>query len=483
MHRFARRVLFWIFVCSFFIVASAVSVYSLGYRWSPERGIFVYTGSITIKTNPLDVTMKIDGEPVDIEKNRINNSYHIGGLRPGEHLVEISAPDHLSWSKKIHVTSGLSTEFWNIILPRQQYEDQTLPVSGVAEIFPAPESTLLAYSGTRNDELFVGTIDTDTNTAEQVFSLPRASLAKEDKENIEWSIDSNRLIIPVRHEGRKEYFIVNTETKAASNFKDIALVDTIQAPRWDSSRNNLLYFLSNGNLYQINLDQPLEKRLLAQSISNYDISGDTLYVLELPGGIVYRFPVNNPGSRTQISTAPPADLSDSRYSLIVYDEDRVALLNYHTGNLFALNKGKRDNYFNRLASDARGAQFSDDGKKLLFWNDWEIFVYFTRDWEVQPVRLENTTIGVSRFSQPVRNIHWAKDYEHIIFSAGTDIKMIELDQRERSLVNILTLPAAPLQILNNFTENELIYILPSDSENNARFIVFPERTTFFGFGE
>ena len=369
MHRFARRVLFWIFVCSFFIVASAVTVYSLGYRWSPERGIFIYTGSITLKTNPIDVALKIDGKPVDAEKNRINNSYHIGGLVPGEHFVEASAPDHVSWSKKVSVTSGLSTEFWNIILPRQHYDDQTLPINGASEIFPAPKSTLLAYSGIHENELFVGTVDTETNTAEQVFSLPNALLDKEDKENIEWSINSDQLIIPVQHEDQKKYFVVNTETKAATNLKDITGTDHIQAPRWDSSRDNLLYFLSDGNLFQLNLDQPQEKRLLTQNIGSYDISGDTLYVLELPGGIVYRFPINNPDSRSQISTTPPADLSDPRYSLIVYDEDRVALLNYHTGNLFVFNKGKRDTYFSQLAGDALGAQFSDDGKKILFWNN------------------------------------------------------------------------------------------------------------------
>jgi hypothetical protein len=485
MRRHARRILFWTFAALFFVTAPVVTVYALGYRFSFERGIFIYTGSVTLKANPATVSITVDGKPDQGTIDRINDSYHIGGLKPGEHFIEVSAPGYRTWSKKAIVNSGISTEFWNVLLVREDYSRTVYPASPALKAFPAPQSNLLAYVTLLDGGLGVGVLDIDENRAEQVFSTKDYSFSEDDKENIEWSIDSGYLSIPLYKDGRKEYFVVDRETKETLSLKEIAQAPDIGSVRWDSARDNVLFYLSSNGLYEMDINNPSEKRLLSEKVQSYDISGEFIYVLETPSGIVYRARLGDPESRTQVTTVPPADLGDLRYSLIVYDERRLALLNYHTGTLFTYNAGERDTTFTRLSSEARGAQFSNDGKKFLYWTDWEIFVYFAREWEAQPFRRENSVVNIGRFSQVIRSVHWAKDYEHVVFSVGSEVKVIELDQRERSLTDVLRLSEPPAQVLSNFIESKLFYVAPAP-ENGVpavQSIGFPEKPEgFLGIG-
>lgn len=482
MKSLSRSITFLLFVCFFFVTAGFVVFYTLGYRFNAERGVFVYTGSLTIQSNPENVDIVIDGKSGKSNISQLNGSYHIAGLKPGEHFVEVSAQGYSTWTKRFIINSGVSTEFWNVMLTRTTYPETTYSTLPVSKAFPSPKSTLFAYVSATNQQGFsINTLDTETNESDSLIDIRDYSFDTDDKENIEWSIGSDYLSIPAIQDGRNDYFIVNSETKEFVKLKDIAQLDDLRFVRWDSSRNRVLFVMSGNTLYEINFDNPSDKKIVAQNVQSYDISGSDLYILESPNNIVYKASVNNPNARTQITATSPSDNSDPRYSVIAYDENRIMLINYFTGKLFAYNKIDADTNFSELSSGALGAQFSDDGKKILFWTDREISVYFTRKWETQPTREANSMLSIGRFSQPIGNVHWVKDYEHATFSLGDRIKLIELDNRgERSIMDVITLPDRPFQILSNFSENMLFYTV-SDTQGQHTFhsIEFPEKITGF----
>lgn len=175
----------------------------------------------------------------------------------------------------------------------------------------------------------------------------------------------------------------------------------------------------------------------------------------------------------------------NRYAVISYDRTRIALLNRSTGDCFLWNSGETTESFSRLSSEARGLQFSDDGKKVLYWTDWEIFSFFTRKWEVQPARAEGDRVDVGRFSEPIRNVQWSKDYEHVLFSSGDTILMTELDGRGgRNLSAILHLPGEPEQMATFTSDNLLFSLYPAEDKKSSSLseITFPEPVGFFGIG-
>lgn len=482
-----RPLVFWFFVASFFLTAFLVLMYTFGYRFSPERGIFVYTGSLTIDSNPQEVDIKINGTLVP--QNRLgilNNSAHVPGLAPGEYQIEVGKDGYHTWQKKVIIESGRSTEYWNVLLTKKDAGVLTLPDTQEAvRAFPSPEQDLIALAKQHGDELVVVTYETDTNISEQVFSLPAARLLGEQEDGLEWSPEAEKLLIPVERAGVHEYYLVDIETKKAELIPGLTPDGRRKYSRFDPNERATALYLDNQTLYRLNTrTEALTPQILRQGVLTYDISGNQVYMLN-SGGIIARFPFSDTlqTESTQITTSSiPTDVTKD-YSLVVYDENRLTLVQPTSGEFWLYNREEETPLHKVRESGVRGVQFSNDGKKLLFFSDNEISVAFLRDWEVQPTRLAGTIQQIARFSSPVRLVQWTKDYEHVLYALEGSIKIAEVDNRDRrNITDFLTLKAAPLQVFARFEEDNVYVLQNTDGQDRLLMITFPEVTTLFGFG-
>jgi len=480
-----QRFIFWTFVGVFFITAPAVILYAFGYRFNFERGIFIYTGSISVKSNPRAVNIYVDDELIPEQKlGIINNAILISGLKPGEHFVKVSADGYLPWSKKAIVRSGLSTDFWNVLLTKKDSLPQKIQTEGSAlKIFPAPNENLFAVAKMKNGEFVVDTLDTDAAKNEQIFSFAQSNLPS-NEENIEWSPDNRKLILPLEYDGMRAYFIINIKDKSATELqKFIPNKQTLSNPRWDPTIRNFIFYLRGNTLYRANTEAPEILPLSTkENILTYDISKNNIYYLSSDSGIVYRIPVNTDTQPIQITTTPVNINPKGVYSLIIYDDSRFALREHQNGKLWIYNKLPSDEIIFRsfAESGVKGAQFSDDGKKLLFFTNNEISVYFTNDWETQPTREKNTVLQIARFSSTIKNVKWVKNYEHITFTINGSGKIIELDHRNRRNIEQIVSFASPIvQALSRFENNRVYFILET---GELHFIEFPvPQNNLFGF--
>lgn len=483
---FPRRIFFWILALFFLTTTLLVVFYALGYRFSRERGVFIYGGSITIKSNPRNVVITLDGQPVSQTKiNFINGSSHIDGIKPGEYLLEVSAPGFQAWSKKTAVHSGISTEFWNVLLAKKEYPQTSFSLSSEKRFFASPKNKSIAYTSRDDGTFKVNVLDINSSESDEIFSSSDFEFTDNEKENIEWSPQSHAVIVPAvkKENNAKHFFIIETDTKKTLDLKDLAQTENLNFVRWDPEKKNKVYYISDRNLFSLDLNSPVEKKLVAQNAPSYDFSLESLYYLQLPSGIVYKTNSDGQQAPQQITTSPPADIS-ADYKITVYDEGRIAFLDSGSGKLFIWNKGEKEKYFRELLSSASGIQFSDDGKKLLFWNDWEIFVYFTRDWKVQPAREENEILEVTRFSENLKNVQWSKDYEHVIFTASKKIKIAELDRRDYcNIMDIAALKSDRGSAVSYPSEEKLYFtdIAEEDKDSFSLFSInFPEKEGLLG---
>jgi hypothetical protein len=53
MEKLKRRIFFWILAVLFILTTTYVIFYARGYRFDFSKGIFVHSGTITIKSNPI----------------------------------------------------------------------------------------------------------------------------------------------------------------------------------------------------------------------------------------------------------------------------------------------------------------------------------------------------------------------------------------------------------------------------------------------
>lgn len=476
-----KKIFWWTLFVLFWFVSTIIIGYAFGYRFSFERGVFIYGGSISMKTTPLDSDIYINGVPYPSKKlNRINNSYHIDGIEPGDYFLEVKSPGFATWSKKVSVHSGISTEFWNVVLTKNNYVKTSYDTNGALRFFISPRKNLTAVARQNEDNFSVDIVNAQDKTTETVFSSNEYTFTNNAKENIEWTPQAHRIIIPaIKKDTQKEnYLIADVPSDQLINLQDIAHTEDLSHVRWDPRTRNALFYMSGGNLFRIDLDYPDEIRQVAQNIASYELASSGLYYFQLPEGIVYKNNTDGTGSPTQITLSSPSHMNNPNYQIIVYDDDRIVFLN-NDNDLYIYNKGEKDDYFEELSGNALGSQFSDDGKKLLFWNDHEINAYFVRKWDVQPVRNENEIIPITRYSDAISNVQWSRDYEHVIFNTGKQVKFIETDQRDhRNLMDLFKLNSENVQITNNNSDG-LIYFTDTNSDNSTvlNSIEFPEKTT------
>lgn len=482
-----RFVLFLIFLLSFFTVSGGVLFYAFGYRFNSERGIFVYGGSITLKSNPVQIDITIDGVPIPPDNlSQLNQSYHIAGIMPGEHAIEVSSPGYQTWSKHVIVRSGLSNEFWNITLPRQNYETVPYPnTEGFTRYFQSPEPTTFAAIQENEHGMSILMYDTDSKEYETLYSQAGIAFAFERNENLEWSTDGDRIVFPVLSEGQRHVLSVDVRTKTVRDLSVETGQFTMMRPRFNPAIRDSLLYHSDDQLYRLDLDTSadtsLEPLLLAEHIAAYDISGLNIYVANIADRLLYRFSADEEKPYFRPISDTPLDGLDTATTLIVYDEYRIAILSAQ-GALSFLNAYTDETVLQKLAdTEIIGAQFSDDGKKLLFFSDHAMMVYFIRPWEVQPKRDQGSVWQIGRFADQISSIQWTKDYEHILYLKGSQVFMTELDNRDQRNINkILNFGnRPPLQILSRVDANQIFFVNDTGSSSELLSIDFPEFNNFF----
>jgi len=485
-------------VLAFIIIAPTVVLYARGYRFDLHRGVFVHSGTISIKSNPQDINVSIDGKTNSSKTlNRINNSYNLTGLMPGTLDMTISADGYQTWSKKAEVHSGLASEFWNVLLVKNNYTKTDYNTGGIGKFFISPKSKYIIYTQNSAGDLTTDILDIKSKQIANTFTFPGWKFISDArKENIEWSPNEDYISVPVARTISRStspqlksmptiettqyaYFILDPVTNKSFNLNDQLKNNDISYVRWDPKDKNYLFYLNNNILYRANVNNASDITQIAQDVSSFDLSKTNVYYSVMPHELVYKANLDGSGSRDQITSDFPDDITKN-FRLIVYDDIRIAFLTQNK-DLYIFNAGEFDTYSRKLGSDIEGIQFSDDGKKLLYWTNNAMSVYYLRDWNVQPTRSENSNEDITRYSDEIKNVQWSKDYEHVIFSIGSQMKIIELDPRDHR--NCMDLPKTtsdtPL-IGYNHAQERLYFVDTKDSSTSLYSIVFPDPTAILG---
>ncbi len=466
MNFWQRRVYMISFILLFLIVTPLVVFFAKGYRFDKLGKIFVYSGSITIKTSPQNVDIYLNGKKKSKKIiNVINNSYTINGIKPGKYLLKCKKPGYTSWEKNIQVHSGISTEFWNIVLlPEEDQDLQTYTTEPIKQFFLSPrENEEIVFFSEKENEQEIYLLDIKNNKQQKIFSTSEYTFIDAEKEeNIEWSTDNKRILIPFLDKKENKNYVIakikKDETKDALNLhklfnKNENEKKNFKQVRWMFDRTDELVILTTDHkLYYFDLSTPENKILLDEQVSSFDFAGNRIYYSQLPNNFIWEIKNNDINTKKQITHKAIDSNPDLFNKLIVYDEYRIALIN-DKKELFVFNeeKEKGEVAVEKIYDNVQGIQLSDDGKKLLFWTDNEIWVLMLRKWEVQPLRQKGEKILITRFSQPIKNIQWMNNYENIIFSVDSYIKSAEIDLRDH--VNVINVK----NLENNLGNRDIFY--------------------------
>lgn len=496
MNSWQRRIYMISFILLFLIIAPIVVFFARGYRFDNIGKIFVYSGSVTVKTFPQDIDIYLNGKKKEKRLINVNNSYTINGIKPGKYLLECKKPGYTSWEKNIEVHSGISTEFWNIVLiPKENQELKNYNTTPIKQYFLSPrENEEIVFFSENENEREINLLNIKDNQQNKIFSTSEYDFVDAEKEeNIEWSTDNKRILIPFLDNNKnKKYIITKIKKDEASDDLDLHELfnqsnttnetKQFEHVRWMFDRNDELVILTTDHeLYYFDLSNPENKILLGTQVSSFDFAGNRIYYSQLPNNFIWEIKNNDVNTKKQITHKAIESDPNLFNKLVVYDEYRIAFIN-DKKELFVFNEEKEEGevIMDKIYDNVLGIQLSDDGKKLLFWTENEIWVLMLRKWEVQPLRNKGDKILITRFSEPIKNIQWMDNYENIIFSVGSSIKSVEIDLRDHvNVVNVINLEE---QLENRgifYNKDNQMLILKDKEKLNSLILV--DRKGFLGF--
>jgi hypothetical protein len=497
-----RRLFMLFFIVVFMIVAPIIVLFAKGYRFNLENGIFIYSGSITIKSWPRNVDIYLNGKKqTDKNYNVINDAYTINGIKPGNYTLSCKKEGYTDWNKNINVHSGLSTEFWNVVLfPKESVaEKENFESSADLKQFflsPRSEEEIVLFS--KNKEVNsseVHLLNTETKKTSTLYSSKKLHFIDNEnfRENIEWNSNNKNVIIPfLNQEKEKKYKLIELNKEEAEQVYDLnqlfnkeeEVEKQIKKVHWMFDKKEEMIILTNNQeLYHFNYKATGGRKLIDKNVSGFDFAGDDLFYSKLPHNIVWKTKQDNLEKKEQVTGEKFSftNQSASFVNLTVYDKNRFFIKN-KSGESYIFNRNPEKNEVKKITMDSlvENIQFSDDGKKILCWNNYEIWYYMLRDWEIQPKRESGEKITITRFSAPIKNIQWMENYENIIFSINKTIKSSGVDPRNK--LNITDL----FQVSQELPEKSVIYnkrnqILYYLDEGDLKSVVLIDKLGFLGF--
>tara|TARA_Y100000031_G_scaffold99372_3_gene108874 strand:- start:3493 stop:4410 length:918 start_codon:yes stop_codon:yes gene_type:complete len=177
---------------------------------------------------------------------------------------------------------------------------------------------------------------------------------------------------------------------------------------------------------------------------------DSVLYIQQPSYILYRSNSNNL-TQEQISSTP---LPAQKYQVFASDNQKIAALG-NNQKLYLLNPETKT--FELISQNIQQVEFSRDNKKLLYATPSEIWVYYLEDILEQPNKKAGDKELITRLSQKIKQVLWYKTNEHIVFSVGQNIKIIELDGRDqRNIFDVIQ--ANTEQMIFNPKDDKLYFV-------------------------
>ncbi|MBI3443000.1 MAG: PEGA domain-containing protein [Candidatus Sungbacteria bacterium] len=136
-----RRILFFLLLVVFVILAPLMVIYSLGLTIDFNKKTFVETGSIFIKSKTPQTSVFLNGALVK-QTSFFSGSALLTGVAPGTYVLRIEKDGYQPWSRIIAVLPALVTELRNTLLVQDRIDIATSSLLELGMLKDATSSPL-----------------------------------------------------------------------------------------------------------------------------------------------------------------------------------------------------------------------------------------------------------------------------------------------------------------------------------------------------
>ncbi len=420
-----RRWLFTAFVLAFLIMASVIIPYAFGYKLDPAGFKLQKTGMFVIETEPKGALIYLNKQLQTSkflmfsgnEEKAIKSPAKLSHITPNTYTVRLELDGYWPWEKELTVKASETTYLEDVKFFKRNLPELILDLNlkNIITSSSSPDREYLAYSTDKEISLY--------NFTDQSTKV----LASGKYKQISWSKDSQWVFTGLLAINIKDGSVVNLEKVA----------NGIMTPFWPAAESNQLCYQNKNGVYQLNLKSSESKVLLIKSGEKNAPIIDCL----IKDG--YSYIIKQSKNQSVVIIAKPGETKElgiinlprlANYSFINSDSKWLNVLdnNNHKLMLIDVNLPWTSQYTLKNISNQANISYWIDSHRLLYANDFEIWLYDTTT---------NKDTLLTRIGHTINNVFWHPSRNYIIFATDSNINSLELDNRERhNITQLLEMP-------------------------------------------
>ena len=452
MTRHKRFILFLILVFLFLLITPLVILYSQGYRFNLRDRKITQTGGLYLNVRPKGASVYLDDKLLK-KTDFLFGKIFIDDLVPRKYKIEIKKDGYYSWQKNLEIVESLTTEAKNIFLVPKDPEFTSLG-DKIDAFFFSPDNEKVVLKKEGEEGFTLDLLDLRNNTQSPLINEKDLAIKGQTIKSLDldWSADSKKILIEVISQ-KKKFFIFDIESKEKPISLDF-LGENLSNLSFDPGNSQKIFFTQSLNKKNVLLSADYKKKGISDPILEnliaYKISNGSLYWLDKNG---FLFQSNLVGVKiTNFNLQPLALKKGGEYQIFIFGE-KIFL--EEGGNLYFFNDKSQS--LEKISEEVSDLKPSPDLKKVVYFTNSEMWVFFLENIDnEQPQRKGEEKLFLTRFSEKINDVFWWTSH-YLIFSVGNEIKITEIDDRDR--INIYTL--ADFKNLKIFWDKytEKLYVL------------------------
>lgn len=421
MTKTKRRILYLSLIIVFLVIAPFLILYASGYNFEFLEKKIIKTGLLVINSEPRGADIYLNQY---FSKKRTPE--RLANLRPGEYTVEVKKTGYQTWQKKLQVFANYSTFADEIVLFKKTPKVDLLLEGNTQIVKSSPEKPILALLTSKGEEKQILIVNSENKTKKIIKENIEAEV-----KNMEWL--ENELLVTLNNKNTNDFLIINTD------YPEESLLSEITIQRFDKVKQGaykIYYGLSTDIIYEIDL---FDKKIEAVS------QRKALDFIAKEQKIFYLSPLDESTELIQFDISQKNEevidqLPGQEFEFYNLGEDYFIIKGK---DAFRLYKNDNNTPKYTIPNKIIGAHLSQDKKKLLYFNEHELWLY---DFEEKEGEL------LTRFSQEIKEVLFYPGDNYVIYNLNNSIYVIECDGRDVRNNHLLLESRGNVELLDSSKE-------------------------------
>lgn len=440
-----RTILFLSFLILFLIIAFLAVFYSMGWRFDWETRKITQPGIFYFKVWPRSVQVYLDGE-LRKKTDFFFGSTLIENLLSKEYEVEIKKEGFHAWKKTLEIKRGEVTETKNIVLIPEN-PNFTIITNKVNDFFFSPDGEKIVL---KNPGWSLKLFEIDKNVKSHLINEDDIFEDEVELFDLKFSADSSKVLLELGVEEKIDYYLLEIDESPAV----LSSLDFLNSPEkvyFLPKDSQKLFVFKENELSEANLSTEEISSPILKDIITFTISYNDVYYLDTSGFVFENKLSFNQEERLNI--IPFSIKEETEYEITVLDS---YIFLQENNILYVFDENKKS--FEKFFEPIKDFKFSHDSQKMVYFNDYEIWVLFLEKKYDQPQKEAGEKLFITRFSEKIDNLFWYTGH-YLIFNVGDKIKVVEIDDRDK--INIVDL--TEFKEPKIFWSNKKLYILSEEN--------------------